>query len=444
MITTAKESRTGKRPPQAASTLDLELPAGTLQRFVDLHREYGDIFALGIRDAAAQAYVVSHPEFARQVLCTNHMHYRRAILDGHLSLVLANGLLISEGKIWKTQRKILQKCFHGSSLPGVVSHTLPCSAALIERWDGLVRRDEPIELTREMVNLSIHFNFGTLFGNDAEVMLADLGIDFIERLTAPCRTADIRRNMLLLMETRQARVKILQLMNDRRKRPHASSDLLGQFMSAKSYEDHSVTDEQIIDEIFSVIFAGHETVASALTSIWYLISSDAHVAAAVRQEIDDVVGDSAPSTTHVASLRYTRQVVQEALRLYPPVWVISHRAHCANDICGFHVPAGTIVFVCVYLIHRHPDFWSEPERFDPCRFARTTGGERRHAAYLPYSIGPRNCIGDDLSMQEMMLHVASVLQRFTLRHVDGAPGNYCGGFTLRSTAPIRLQPQFRG
>jgi enediyne biosynthesis protein E7 len=442
MLTSASNVPADKLPPQAAAALDLELPPGTLQRFEALHREHGDMFALDLPGAVAQAYVASHPEFAKQVFCTHHAHYRRFILDGHLSLVLGRGLLISEGETWKIQRKLLQKCFHGSSLTSVVNHTLPCNAALVERWANSARRKEPVELTREMANLGIHFNFGTLFGSDAAEILADLGIEFVQQLTAPSR-ADTRRNLLLLRKATQARRRILQLLSSRRQWPAANADLLGFFMSARSRDGQPMTDEQIIDEIFSVLLAGHETVASALTSVWHLITSDARVAAAVRQEIDEIVGDTAPSTDHVGCLHYTRQVIQEALRLYPPVWVISHQAQCASQIGSFHVPAGTIVFVCVYLIHRHPDFWPEPERFDPSRFAAAACGERHDHAYLPHSTGPRNCIGDDLSMQEMLLHVATVLRTFDLQPVAGAPGGYSGGFTLRSTTPIRVQPRLR-
>jgi cytochrome P450 len=273
-------------------------------------------------------------------------------------------------------------------------------------------------------------------------MLDEIGASYLLQLTAPMK-ADIRSNLLFLKDAKRVRECITNLIGTRRGLQAGPEDLLGKFVAARHRNGEAMPDQQIVDEVVSILTAGHETVASALKSVWYLIARDPAVAQAVSREADSVMGDSEPSIAHVASLRYTKQVVKEALRLFPPAWVISHIAERGSRIGGHQIPAGSKVFVCPYLIHRHPDFWPEPEIFDPARFAAGNAAIRHSHAYIPYGIGPRNCIGDDLSMQEMLLHVATISRAFKVVHVDGAPGDFAAGFLLRAHAPVHLRLEHR-
>jgi cytochrome P450 len=424
--------------------IDLGLLPGTLQRLVELHHRYGDIYRLATRGAAAETYVVAHPNYAQQVLSTQHADYRRLLLDGRMSLVLGNGLLMSEGSGQKAQRKLLQRCFHGEASAGLLRYMAGCNAKLLERWRACARSGESIELTRDMLDLSLDFNLRAVFSVDADGgMLDDVGAQFLHRLTAPVRE-DTRSNLLFVKQAKRARARIAELIARRRVRFDRPFDVLTMLMDARHRDNgDAMSDQQIIDEILSILMAGHETVATALKSIWYSISRDPAVAQAVHEEVDRVIGSADPSVSHVGSLQYTKTVIQEALRLYPPIWVISHMAEVASRIGAYHVPAGTIVFVCPYLVHRHPEFWLEPEIFDPGRFGPEAVAGRHSHAYLPYARGPRSCIGGELSTHEMLLHVATVARELKVVHVDGAPGDYAAGFALRSQTPIHMRLETR-
>ncbi|MGQ0429071.1 MAG: cytochrome P450 [Gammaproteobacteria bacterium] len=439
----AARSETCCLPPHAGLEVDLELPAGTLQSLIDLRNQHGDIFGLATRRNAVQTFVVAHPDYAQQVLCTHHEDYRRFMLDGHMSLVLGSGLLVSEGSVWKGQRKLLQRCFHGNALEAIVASADSCGSALLDRWDACAHRGDAVELTGDMVGLSIDLNFNAIFSVDAHDMLDELGVGYLERLTAPMK-ADTRSNLLFLKDARRVREIILRLIAARRQSGARPVDLLSMFMDARHGDGEAMPDQLIIDEIGSVLTAGHETVASALKSIWYVVSRDASVAQAIRDEVDGVTSRAGPAVPHLASLHYTKRVIQEALRLFPPIWVITHKAERDSRIGAYDVPAGTNVFVCPYLIHRHPDFWPMADAFDPQRFAPQSVAARHKFAYIPYSAGPRNCIGDDLSMLEMLLHVATVSGRFKVSHLGGTPGDYAAGFSLRARTPIHVRLEHRG
>lgn len=432
----------GDKPPHTDAEISLELPAGTLQQLVDLHRHHGAIFRLSTRGRPAETYIVAHPDGAQDVLSTHHAKYRPLMLDGNMALVLGRGLLISDGSLWKTQRKLLQRCFHGDALDRIGDRIAACNSDLIERWESLAYENEPIELTRAMHELSIAFNFCTLFGEDAAAVLGEVGHSFIQQLTATTK-ADTRSNLLFLKEARRVRECLRRLVAARRQAGEKTDDLLSLFVEVRTREGHAIPEHQIVDEIMNILTAGHETVASALKSVWYFISQYPAVAEAIREEAERVIGAARPAVGQIALLRYTRQVIQEAMRLHPPAWVVTHKAEQDTSISGYRVPAGVNVFVCPYLIHRLHDFWPDPAAFNPERFASRRISHQHTHAYLPYSVGPRNCIGDDLSMLEMAAHVASTVRVFDIAHINGAQESNEAGFLLRYQAPVHVRLERR-
>jgi cytochrome P450 len=428
--------------PRAHGEVDLKLPAGTIQCFMDLQRLHGDIFSVAVRGSAARMIVLAHPDYAQQVLADRQSNYQRFMLDGRMPLLLGSGILTSAGSDWKAQRKLLQRCFHGDALSGLIGHAARSNDALLDRWHSHAQRGETAELTREMVLLSIGMNFNAMFGSDAAAMMSAIDIDYLQRLCAPTEM-DTRSSLRLLRDTKQVRRCIITLMTKRRDSGGRSSDLLGMFMEARHPGGAGMSDGQIVDEILATLTAGHETIANALESVWCAISRDRSLLQEIRRETDCVLGDSPPQAVNLASLRYTKQVIQECLRLSPPVWLISYQAQRNSRIAGYSVPAGSYVAVCTYLIHRNPAFWPTPAVFDPARFARPASEARHRYAYLPYSIGPRNCIGDDLSMLEMLLHLATVSRTFDVTHADGAPSLHASGFMLRAQSRVNVRLERR-
>jgi cytochrome P450 len=200
-----------------------------------------------------------------------------------------------------------------------------------------------------------------------------------------------------------------------------------------------MTDKEIVDELTTLIVAGHETTASALNWIWYLLSGHPAVEAKLHAEIDASAEMAVPSLPAMEALPYTNMVVREAMRLYPPVWVVSRRTIEADTLGGYTVPPGTDVFFSPYFVHRHPEFWSEPEQFIPERFVARDEVERPTLTWLPFSAGAHHCIGETLAIFEMLVHLNRFARRFSLRRVDDAPVEFEALINLRATRPFMMK-----
>jgi cytochrome P450 len=182
----------------------------------------------------------------------------------------------------------------------------------------------------------------------------------------------------------------------------------------------TMNDRQLRDEVMTLMLAGHETTATTLTWTWYLLSEHPDVARRLREELAAVLGGRTPTMSDVPNLVYTRMVIEESLRLYPPAWVTVRKVDNDDIIGGYHIPAGSTVVVSAYVLHRNPTFWPDPERFDPERFTPERVAERPRFAYIPFSAGPRQCIGNTFALVEAQLILATIAQRY---HLDVAPGH---------------------
>jgi cytochrome P450 len=201
-------------------------------------------------------------------------------------------------------------------------------------------------------------------------------------------------------------------------------------------------DKQLLDEVMTLIVAGHETTASALNWMWYLLSQHQHAERRLHQEID--ILSATPGTLEdVAQLTYTRQIIDETLRLYPPGWLLTRRSIAPDQIGSYAIPPKTDVFISPYLVHRHPGFWEQPERFDPERFAPQNAAVRNRFCYLPFALGPRACIGEHFAMVEMMLHTFMLARRIRLRYLPKYPLELECKVNLRSKRGIYMLPETR-
>jgi cytochrome P450 len=202
-----------------------------------------------------------------------------------------------------------------------------------------------------------------------------------------------------------------------------------------------LSDRQLRDEMITLLIAGHETVASALTWTWHLLAVTPDADTALYTEVRDVVGDRVPAGDDVPRLVYTRAAFEEAMRLYPPAWVITRRAREDDDVQGYRVPRGALVVLSPYATQRHPDFWSEPERFDPARFLPGAAPDRHRYAYFPFGGGPHLCIGNHFALVEATLMIATIARRYRLEAVPGRSVDVDSGVTLqpRGGLPMLLR-----
>jgi len=202
-------------------------------------------------------------------------------------------------------------------------------------------------------------------------------------------------------------------------------------------------ERELIDEIMTLIVAGHETTASGLNWTWYLLAQHPRVEARLHAEIDAAAELAAPTVSEMDSLGYTRSVIDEALRLYPPGWLLSRRTIEADVLGGYPVPAGTNVLLPLYLLHRHPRFWKRPEEFEPERFAPEHEAERPRFAYMPFAAGPRHCIGETFALYEMLVHLYKVARRYRLRYVPDKPLELEAQINLRTRHPLHMRLEAR-
>jgi cytochrome P450 len=230
-------------------------------------------------------------------------------------------------------------------------------------------------------------------------------------------TKETERNLQFAFKFRSLTKLVAELVRRRRENKEEHFDYVGMLMTARDKETgDAMSERELIDEVMTLVVAGHETTASALNWTWYLLSQHPEVEAKLHAEIDAAPATTAPSLSQMESLSYTQQVVNEALRLYPPGWLLSRRTIEADVLSGFEIPPGTNVLLPLYLLHRHPRYWKDPNTFWPERFAPEHEADRPRFAYMPFAAGPRHCIGETFALYEMLMHLYKVARHYRLRY----------------------------
>lgn len=410
-----------------------------------LARRYGDIvlFRLGRQRMA----LLNHPDHVEDVLVTRARLFRKGRALERAKRLLGNGLLTAEGEAHLRQRRLVQPSFHKHRIDGYARAMVAHAARTAARW----RDGDEIDVAAEMTQLTLTIVGDTLFGADVESdarsvrqALTDVFEVFpltmsplaplLERLPLPA----VRR-----YERAQATLDrlIYRFIHDRRQQPADRGDLLSMLLLARDDEHHGapLTDTQVRDEALTLCLAGHETTANALTWSWYLLAQHPDVERRLHQEIDTVLGDREAVAADAAHLPYTRRVVAEVMRCYPPAWGIGRRAVDDVEIGGYTIPRGTVVLLSPYLLHHDARFFPEPERFDPDRWLPDQQRSRPRFAYFPFGGGNRVCIGESFAWMEGMLVLATLAQRWRLARVDTKPVPVKALLTLRPARPIRMR-----
>jgi cytochrome P450 len=234
------------------------------------------------------------------------------------------------------------------------------------------------------------------------------------------------------------------LIQRRRQTQEQHFDFLSMFMQSRDRDsDQPMPDKELIDEVLTLIVAGHETTAAALTWTWYLLSRHPEAAEQLQAEVDRTESRDALRLDTAEALSFTHRVLQESLRLYPPGWLLTRRAIEADELGGFAIAPRTDVFISPYMLHRHPEFWSEPEEFRPERFAGADAEERHRFAYIPFAVGPRHCIGENIAMFEMLVHMHTMVQRFRLRRATSEPIELEAQINLRPRSNLMMMVETR-
>ena len=290
-----------------------------------------------------------------------------------------------------------------------------------------------------MSALTLEIVLRSIFGRDLDRLSQQLGGNPFEVVTR-----EQSRDLQFAYKFRSLTKLVAQLIAQRRDTAEEHFDYVAMLMNARDKDSGAPMGErELIDEIMTLVVAGHETTASGLNWTWYLISQHPQIEARLHAEIAAAAEVPSPSLAEMEGLRFTRQVIDEALRLYPPGWVLSRRTVNADSLGGYPVPPGTNVLLPLYLLHRHPNFWKNPETFDPDRFAPEHEAERPRFAYMPFAAGPRHCIGETFALYEMLVHLYKVARRYRLRYVPDKPLELEAQINLRTRHPLHMRLEAR-
>jgi cytochrome P450 len=427
-------------PPEAELQFDVGSTDDSLERMIELFARHGDTYRVYVPSRHSYTYVIHHPDDVKRVLVSNYRNYTKGTGIDRIKLLLGKGIMTSEGELWKRQRAMMQPCFHRRVITRFADLIAQANERFIARWEALAARGELVNVTEEMSDLTLEIVMRSLIGRDLERVTLELGANPFEVVAK-----DSARNLQFVYKFRSLTGLVQKLIARRRAQPDEEHfDYLAMLLSARDKETgRPMSDGELIDEILTLIVAGHETTASGLNWTWYLLSQHPEAEARLHAELDAAPELPAPSLVQVEALAYTQQVISEALRLYPPGWVLSRRTIEADVLGGYPVPARTNVLLPLYLVHRHPRFWKDPEVFWPERFAPEHEAERPRFAYMPFAAGPRHCIGETLALFEMFVHLYKVARRYRLRYVPDKPLELEAGINLRTRHPLHMRLEAR-
>ncbi|HXY33101.1 MAG TPA: cytochrome P450 [Planctomycetaceae bacterium] len=401
------------------------------QFLLQAHANYGDIVRL--RLGPRTAFALFHPDHVYHVLVKHRDNYTKQSRGyNKLRQVIGNGLLTSEGDFWLRQRRLLQPAFSAARLAGFAGPMVTAAEQMAQSWESAARQGEPIDVADEMMRLTMRIVGETLLGTDVTGEASDVGAaltivieevsrrihtpwNFLERLPV----ASNRRYERAIQVLDRSVQKII---DEHRGASAGSDDLLTMLMAARDEETGTqMSDKQLRDEVMTFFLAGHETTAKALTWTFYLLSQHVEVRARLAREVDSVLGGRPATAEDLPKLPYAKNVIQESMRLFPPVWALARMTMQDDQIDDVTIPAGSPVLLSQYVIHRHRGFWENPEGFDPDRFLPERSEGRHPYAYFPFGAGPRICIGNHFAIIEAVLILATVTSRWSLNLIPGRP-----------------------
>ncbi|MFD0201552.1 MULTISPECIES: cytochrome P450 [Saccharothrix] len=418
--------RTPPGPPRSA-TLGLlkKLVGDRLALMTSAADRYGDAVRMAI--GPKTLYFFNHPEHAKHVLADNAANYHKGIGLVHARRALGDGLLTSEGELWRKQRKATQPAFQHKRIARQAGAVAESAGRLVDRLRAGVG-GEPLNLMEEMTGLTLDVLGRTLLSEDlsefeqmghAFEAVQDQAIFEMVSMSAVPMWVPLPHQLRF----RKARKELRRVVDEltARRLAHGSADsddVLSRVMASTAEEaDPAFGRQRLHDELVTVMLAGHETTASTLGWTFHLLDRHPEIKERVRAEARSVLGDRMPEYEDLHGLRYTSMVVEEVMRLYPPVWILTRVAQADDEVGGYFVPKGSDVLVSPYTLHRHPAFWDRPDRFDPERFNPDTTHNRPRYAYIPFGAGPRFCVGNHLGMMEATFTIAMIARELDLRTV---------------------------
>jgi cytochrome P450 len=424
----------------------------TLMRWA---RDYGDV--VYYRFFNLEVYVLFHPQHVEQVLLGKTGNFVKGITSRANPELFGNGLLTSDGDFWRRQRRLSNPAFHRESLVRYAEITVEEAARLMGVWEN----GETRNIHNDMMNVTLRIVLRSLFGSElAEnmriiepaldaIMVSSSGfhsIAFYLGIPTPTR----KRHFRAVAELDRVVYALIARGREKLKSAEASAqadggakDLLTLLLTARDDDGNSMSDQQLRDEVITLLLAGHETTALNLSWTWYLLAQHPDVEEKLHAELDAVLGGRPPSASDLPRLQYTDRVIREALRLYPPAWRVFRRTEEPFKAGDFLLPAGSNIVLSQWVTQRDPRWFGEPDRFNPDRWAEEAAAKLPRFAYFPFGGGPRVCIGAGFAMMEATLLLATIAQRYRMRLTSNQRIKPLASITLRPKNGIRVELQQR-
>jgi cytochrome P450 len=409
-------------------------------------RRHGDLVSLPL--FVAPHYLAAAPDDIAHVLVGNHAAYRKTTFyRNQLSRLVGNGLLTSDGDTWRRHRRLVAPTFQPARVEAMAPAIVEAGGRLVERWSAAARAGETLDVAAESMRVTLEIAARVLFG-------AHIGAPEIARIGEAITTALSHlawRTFLPALPRwvplpgdaafRRA-VATLDALVERlvaERRDTDTGDLLAALVRLRDESGDRLDARELRDEVVTLLIAGHETTALALTWTLHLLGQNPDAERVLHDEVDRVLGGRTPRGDDLPSLRWTQQTLKESMRLYPPLWAIGRTTLAPDEIGGRAIPAGAGVTLSPWVTHRHPALWRDAERFDPARFAPPSEAARPRFAYFPFGGGPRVCVGERLALLEGTLLLASIAQRFRLRPVTAHAVSMRAMVTLRPAHGIFMR-----
>jgi cytochrome P450 len=415
-----------------------EISEDRIAFLMSISRQYGELVRFTI--FGQPVYLVTKPDYVKDILVTNNKDFHKSSLLRVARFILGDGLLTSEDEFHKRQRRMMQPAFHSQRVNAYAQTMIDLAAKHRDTWSDL--DGQPVDLWDEMMRLTLAIVSKTLFNADIGGEEHELGdalkdvIGIFERVAHPLAGLGLilptPRTVRIRLARRRIERTIQRIITERRSSGEDYGDLLSMLLRAQDEDDGGVmNDKQVRDEAITLFLAGHETTANALTWTWYLLAQNPDAERKFHAEIDSVLRGQIPKPDDLQKLEYTRRIFAEGMRLYPPGYLIGRTAIRDSVLDGYIIPRGALVLLCPFITHRSAEYFPDPMKFDPNRWAPEQQRDRHKFAYYPFGSGPRTCIGEPFAWMEAVFIMAVIAQRWAFEIEPGHPVEYDPQITLR-------------
>jgi cytochrome P450 len=393
-----------------------------------------------MRTDKRDAIFINDAAEVRRLLVRHHGKYRKGPGFERVKMLLGNGLIVSDGEIWRRSRTMIQPAFSRQNVHRLIDLMVSCCEKRVAAWEEIARNEGQINITQEMSDFALELIMRAIFGPDYERRImkdGDNPFSFLSR--------DSTRDLRVVLKIRELRHLLLSIIDERRNSDSSDLfDFLSIYLSATDKSGNKFSDEELLDELMTLIVAGYETSAGTLNWAWYLLARNTDAEQELLVEARAMIPETANVDAEtIAGMSYAQQLLEETLRLYPPVWLFTRRADQDDSLASFDVPAGTNIYLSPYVLHRTAEYWPDPDAFDPRRFGPDSRYKKGDRPYFPFSLGPRRCLGEYFSFLEMKVHLGLLVQRFHMKLVTDIEPELDLGINLRSSNDILLRPELR-